>query len=201
VPVLHRRENESGFYVRGRVAGAWVTWQVTIEGEAWLEENRFDDGDSFDLDLVEMFQVKGWLYTGGSGPGRAFQNWQPTFLRVGEGVQHQEFGIGQIRELLKDGRCRVVFFREYPQTRDVLSSELTAPRSIDLARERSAAFTRAAQAKPVVSIPLDPPTQVIIQRGTNTVDIQSGVSPSRGCLSSSAAIAILVVIGLVIVIV
>ena len=198
MPVLHRREDESGFYVRGRVAGAWITWQVTIEGEAWLEENRFDDGDPFDLDLVEMFQVKGWLYTGGSGPGRAFDNWQPTFLRVGEGVQHQEFGIGQIRELLKDGICRVVFFREYPQTRDVLTTQLTAPRSIDLARERSAAFTRAAKAEVVVSTAPDPPTLVATQSDTNAARLKSGVSPSPGCLSSLAAFAMLVVIGWVI---
>ena len=39
MPVLHRREDGSGFYVRARLAGSWITWQVTGEGEQWLRKS------------------------------------------------------------------------------------------------------------------------------------------------------------------
>lgn len=145
MPVLHRREDGSGFYIRARVAGNWITWQVTIEGEAWLEETGFNDRDSVDLELVEMLRDKGWLYTAGTGPGTALEAGRPSFIRVGEGVKHPEFGIGEVREVLTDGACRIVFYREYPNTRDVPTGELSAVRSIELARERSAAYARIAQ--------------------------------------------------------
>jgi len=101
--VLHRREDASGFYVRARLAGSWITWQVTGEGEQWLRKSGFGDGDSIDLELLDMMHDKGWLYTGGSGPGVALESGRLSFLQVGEGVKHQEFGIGQIKEILKDG--------------------------------------------------------------------------------------------------
>jgi len=147
MPVLHRREDGSGLYVRARLAGNWITWQVTSEGEQWLQKSGFGDGDSIDLELLEMLQDKRWLYTGGSGAGIALESGRPSFLQVGEGVKHHEYGIGQIKEILKDGNCRVGFYREYPETREVRADELSAARSIELARERSAAYERSEQAK------------------------------------------------------
>src|SRR5438270_438164 len=108
MPVLHRRDDNSGFYLRGRIDGSWITWQVTREGEQWLKKSGFADGESLDRELLEMFLDKGWLYTGGSGAGVALDAARPSFIRVGEGVKHPLFGIGEIKELLKDGTCRVV---------------------------------------------------------------------------------------------
>lgn len=180
------------------MSGNWVTWQVTAEGEQWLKKSGFRDGESLDLELLEMFLDKGWLYTGGSGPGVALDGARPSFIKVGEGVKHQEFGIGEIRELLKDGACRVVFFKEYPDTREVPTEELSAARSIELARERSAAYGRAEGVKPsaelsvVDSDPVGVAAQDAGRAGTNRTSlVAEQASRSSGCLSLLAGVALL----------
>jgi len=197
MPVLHRREDDSGFYLRGRIHGSWVTWQVTLEGEQWLLTSGFVDGETIDLDLLEMFIDKDWVYTAGTGPGIAGGESRPSFIKIGEGVKHLVFGIGEIKEVLNDGTCRVLFFREYPDTRIVPMGELTTVRSLELARERSAAYERAQRLK----MSPKPKTIGSAPGGSAEQEGRSGTSPaspvsahvsrSSGCLSLLAGFAFL----------
>ena len=148
MPILHRREDHSGFYLRGRIQGSWITWQLTKQGEKWLTKTGFRDGDTIDLELLETLVGKGWAFTAGTGPGSASGgDYRPNFITVGEGVKHAKYGIGEIKEIFDSKSCRVTFFREYPDMRIVQVSDLTAPRSVDLARERSFAYNRARSPK------------------------------------------------------
>ena len=196
--VLHRRDDDSGFYLRGRIHGNWVTWQLSREGESWLVRSGFVDGETIDRELLEMFIDKGWAFTAGSGPGIALGDLsRPSFIKKGEGVSHPKFGIGEIKEILEDGTCRVVFFREYPATRVVPIGELAAARSIELARERSMAYNKAANKKKVVqSIPVGPVADVEKNRSVTAsggrarsrqllIDVPSRSSPTiRGAKST-----------------
>jgi hypothetical protein len=155
--VVHRRVDGSGFFLRGRIQGNWITWQLNRDGQQWLRKHGFGDGDTIDMELLEMFVDKNWAYTAGTGAGvGADGDFRPSFIRVGEGVKHEVFGVGEIRELLPNDQSRATFFREYPNTRSVPNGELSPAKSIELARERSIAYTKhAARSKaPAASTPL-----------------------------------------------
>lgn len=67
MPVLHQYSNNADYYVKSRLKGAIVTFQLTKIGQRQLLESGLRDGSKFPLSLLVPLWRAGDAYTGGSG--------------------------------------------------------------------------------------------------------------------------------------
>jgi len=151
MPILHRREDGTGFYIRARFGDSMVTYQLSPEGERWLRVRNFSDGATIDEEMLDYLRNRGAIYTEGSGPGQIDFDLESGVLvapRKDTWVKHPEFGVGNIIEDLGKGRCRVAFLKDAgSDTRDVATSELRRPTSLEVAREQTLAWRRQENAR------------------------------------------------------
>ena len=61
------QKRDGSWYIRGRAAGGFCTWQVTSEGVRELQRRGCEPGDQLHPDLVRRLARKHLIYTGGSG--------------------------------------------------------------------------------------------------------------------------------------
>ena len=69
MPKVHQRVDGSGHYIKSSFEGVIVTYQVTAKGEKYLRKKRFGEGTTITKYELLWMQKKGFVYTGGSGPG------------------------------------------------------------------------------------------------------------------------------------
>lgn len=67
MPRFYERVGGGNGYVKGRVDGAFCTWQSTAGGTRKLLERGYSDGDEIDSWLFQHLIDCGDLYTGNSG--------------------------------------------------------------------------------------------------------------------------------------
>jgi hypothetical protein len=70
MPIIHRYVESNGYYIKSSFKGTIVTYQVTKEGEDYLQSHELDDGDEISAQALLWMQKQGYIYTGGSGPGQ-----------------------------------------------------------------------------------------------------------------------------------
>ncbi|HRQ37930.1 MAG TPA: hypothetical protein PLD25_08450 [Chloroflexota bacterium] len=78
MPKVHQRVDGSGHYIKSSFEGVIVTYQVTPQGEQHLKKKRIGEGTTITTDELLWMQKKGYIYTGGSGPG-AIEPGTPLF--------------------------------------------------------------------------------------------------------------------------
>lgn len=70
MPVVHQYVDGRGYYIKSRIEGHIVTYQVTQNGAKFLQkEGRAYENARLSLDDLIWMQRKGYVYTHGSGPG------------------------------------------------------------------------------------------------------------------------------------
>lgn len=69
MPRIHQYVDGRGLYIKARHEGRITTYQVSVQGEQFLQEHGIGPGSEIDtVDLIFMLE-RGLIYTGGSGPG------------------------------------------------------------------------------------------------------------------------------------
>jgi hypothetical protein len=200
MPVLHRREDGSGFYIRARFGDSMVTYQLSPEGERWLCARNYKGGEAIDGEVFDYLRDRGVIYTEGGGPGQIDFDLESGALvapRKDTWVKHPEFGVGTIIEDLGKGRCRVAFLKDAgPDARDVATSELRRPTSLEVAREQTLAWRRqeSARTREAKSKRSVPPAHVSDVAAVPLVPVDPTGAPTArrrptGCLALLAMLA------------
>ena len=68
MPTINQKKS-GGWYIRTRIEGSMVTYQVSPSCEHWLKSHGYEPHDEIDRSLVVPLVQEGGLYTLGSGPG------------------------------------------------------------------------------------------------------------------------------------
>ena len=88
MPTIHHYVDRPGYYVKARVSGCFVTFQVSPAGEAEFQNDGLRDGDEIDHGMLNRMIGEGKLYTGKSGVEPADDEVQdfdrPRKLRQGQ---------------------------------------------------------------------------------------------------------------------
>ena len=69
MPKINKYKNKSGYYIRSAFEGFIVTYQITTTGEQFLKNRGIDAGDIITTDDLLWMKERGYITTGGSGPG------------------------------------------------------------------------------------------------------------------------------------
>jgi len=204
MPILHEREDGSGFYIRARFGDSIVTYQVSPEGERWLRARDYRNGATIDGEVLDYLRDQGAVYTEGSGPGHIGFDLDSGTLVAPQSqvwVKHLQFGIGQITEDLGTGRCRVIFLKDAAgDPRDVAAHDLRRPTALEVAREKELAWRQREAARRRETIPersVRPmvPKPSAAAHGTPAEPSPPTVRPGSGfgCLSRLAVVVLLTV--------
>ncbi len=69
MPVIHQYVNKKGFYVKSAFEGNITTYQVSGSGEEYMRSRGYHEGTSVSVEELMWMKRKGYIYSGGSGPG------------------------------------------------------------------------------------------------------------------------------------
>jgi cold shock CspA family protein len=67
MPVVHKYKGGSGIYLRSRIDGAFVTFQIKPEAQQFFAERKIGNGDRVSWKLIKPLWERGLVYTGQGG--------------------------------------------------------------------------------------------------------------------------------------